>query len=167
MAEYGIPRSKHRGSTAGHIRALGGVMLLMMFGGMAFACSDDEPSEEVVAPAQVVEIDGSELPNLVLEPRAAERLAIEITETAEIEMETPDGDSETRLLVPYSAIIYDPDGRTWVYAALDQYTFAREEVAIDYVVDTIAVLAEGPEAGTKVVMVGAAELYGEETGVGK
>jgi hypothetical protein len=39
-------------------------------------------------------------------------------------------------------------------------------VTIDHVAQGTAYLDAGPEAGTKVVTVGAAELWGVETGVG-
>ena len=45
-------------------------------------------------------------------------------------------------------------------------TFVRHRVVIDKIDRGLAVLQDGPAVGTKVVTVGAAELYGAESGVG-
>jgi hypothetical protein len=43
--------------------------------------------------------------------------------------------------------------------------FIRHQISIDRVEGESAILSEGPDAGTKVVTVGAAELIGTEFGV--
>jgi hypothetical protein len=45
-------------------------------------------------------------------------------------------------------------------------TYAREPITVDFIEGDRAVLTAGPAAGTVIVTVGAAELYGTETGVG-
>jgi multidrug efflux pump subunit AcrA (membrane-fusion protein) len=77
------------------------------------------------------------------------------------------GNSVTHLVVPYSAVIYDLEGNTWVYINPEPLVFIRQAVTIDYIHDDMAVLLEGPPAGTMVATVGVAELYGADTGVGK
>lgn len=71
-------------------------------------------------------------------------------------------------VVPYAAIIYDVNGKTWVYAK-DPNTLAyvRVSVTIDYIDDEEAFLSDGPPVGTEVVTVGGSLLYGTETGVSK
>lgn len=76
-------------------------------------------------------------------------------------------DSKARKLVPYSAIIYDVKGDTWVYTNPEALVFVRAPVKIDYITGQTAYLTEGPAAGAKIVINGVAELYGAETGVGK
>ena len=73
----------------------------------------------------------------------------------------------SRKIVPYAAVIYDVNGQTWVYTNPEPLTFVRQSVTIDYIEDDLAFLTEGPDAGTEVVVVGGAELYGAETGVSK
>ena len=68
------------------------------------------------------------------------------------------------LTVPWSAVVFDVHGNTWVYAATDARTFARRRVSVRYTVGADAVLAAGPPAGTKVVVAGAQQLFGAETG---
>ncbi len=77
------------------------------------------------------------------------------------------GSGTQRKVVPYSAVLYDTDGKTWVYTNPEPLVFVRHLVSIDYIEGDLAVLLEGPPVGTQVVMVGVAELFGAETGVGK
>lgn len=79
---------------------------------------------------------------------------------------TLDSSGANRMAVPYGAVIYDLQGTTWVYTNPEPLTFVRERVAIDYIDGDTAVLAQDLPAGTKIVSVGAAELYGTEFGVG-
>jgi RND family efflux transporter MFP subunit len=75
--------------------------------------------------------------------------------------------SEQSLVVPRAAVLYDAMGGTWVYEARDNGTFVRQRVALADIVSDVAVLRQGPSAGTRVVTSGAAELFGTEFGVGK
>jgi acyl-coenzyme A thioesterase PaaI-like protein len=67
-----------------------------------------------------------------------------------------------RLGVPYAALLYDPQGRTWVYTNTGGLTFQRVEVDVARVDGDRVLLSDGPPAGTRVVTVGAAEVYGTE-----
>jgi hypothetical protein len=69
--------------------------------------------------------------------------------------------------VPFDAVIYQADGSTWVYANTDGLVFLRTPIEIDHIDGDVALLASGPDAGTKVVTVGASELLGFESGIGK
>nr|MBA2355103.1 efflux RND transporter periplasmic adaptor subunit [Acidobacteriota bacterium] len=71
------------------------------------------------------------------------------------------------LVVPRSAVLHDAQGGSWVYEARDGHVFVRRRVSVVDLVDDDAVLEQGPSAGTRVVTVGAAELFGTEFGVGK
>ena len=72
------------------------------------------------------------------------------------------GDEE---VVPYAALVYDAEGRTWVYGRTGSLTFVRRRVDVDRIQGTRAFLSRGPAAGTRVVTVGAAEVYGTELDV--
>ncbi len=69
--------------------------------------------------------------------------------------------------VPYAALIYGLHGETWVYTRPEPLVFIRHPVTVDYIDGDQAILSEGPPAGTEVVTVAGAELYGAETGVSK
>jgi hypothetical protein len=70
-------------------------------------------------------------------------------------------------IVPYAAVLYDVHGNTWAYTNPKPLTFVRHAIHIDYIEGDLAVLSDGPPSGTEVVIVGAAELFGAETGIGK
>ena len=71
------------------------------------------------------------------------------------------------LTVPWSAVIYDLFGGTWVYERTAERTYVRRRVEVRYVRDGVAVLASGPAADALVVTAGPAELFGTEVGFSK
>ncbi len=72
------------------------------------------------------------------------------------------------LVVPWSAVVHDIHGGTWVYEQLadQERSFRRRRVEVQYVDGTKAVLASGPPVGTPVATGGAIELLGTEFGFG-
>jgi hypothetical protein len=54
-----------------------------------------------------------------------------------------------------------------VYEQTAERTYVRRRVAVRHVVEATAVLASGPPPGSAVVVAGAAELFGTETGFTK
>jgi len=77
---------------------------------------------------------------------------------------TPSG--SRRKVVPYAAVLYDAHGDTWVYTNPEPLVFVRHRIMVDYINGDQAVLSEGPPAGTVVVTVGGAELFGAEFEIG-
>ena len=65
--------------------------------------------------------------------------------------------------IPYAAVLYDTEGKTWTYTNPDPLTFFRSPITIDHMEGDVAVLKVGPTAGTAVVTVGAVELFGAES----
>jgi hypothetical protein len=112
-------------------------------------------------PARVEHIEGTELSLVILSSRAAERLGIL---TVAVRDEQVDG--MPRKIIPYAAVLYDAHGDAWTYTSPEPLRFVRYPISIDYIEGDMAVLTDGPPAGTAVVSVGAAELYGTEYGVG-
>jgi membrane fusion protein, heavy metal efflux system len=76
-------------------------------------------------------------------------------------------DSEESLVVPWSAVLHDAVGGTWVYENIAPQQFARRRIEVRRVVNSLAVIGRGPAPGAKVVTAGAAELFGTEFGAGK
>jgi len=72
----------------------------------------------------------------------------------------------TAVTLPTSAIVWDTQGGTWVYATTAPLTYTRRRVALDRVEGDVAVLARGVDDGDRIVTVGAAELFGVEFGAG-
>lgn len=77
------------------------------------------------------------------------------------------GSGADKLVVPYSSVLYDLEGNTWVYTVPQALTYERRPITVEYIEGEDAVLMDGPPAGTTIVSVGVAELYGTEFGVGK
>lgn len=75
--------------------------------------------------------------------------------------------AQESLMVSQSAIVRDVQGGAWVYQSIAPHQYVRRRVEVRYVDGSHAVLARGPAAGTKVVVTGAAELFGTEFGGGK
>ncbi|MEZ5356279.1 MAG: HlyD family efflux transporter periplasmic adaptor subunit [Bryobacteraceae bacterium] len=68
---------------------------------------------------------------------------------------------------PFSAIVYDIHGGTWVYEKAAAQRYVRRRVQIDHTAGSLACLVSGPPNGAEVVTEGAAELWGVEFGAGK
>lgn len=68
------------------------------------------------------------------------------------------------LTMPWSAVVFDVYGGSWVYAQQSTNVYERKRVFLDHVVGQQAVISEGPLEGSKVVVNGALELFGVETG---
>ena len=133
------------------------IVCVVAAAGPLAACSAGSVQAPAEEPAAVEEIPGSELSRITLSAKAVERLGIE-TETV--------GGDGSHLTLPYAAILYDSEGKTWAYATPDENVFVRHEIVVDRVDGDVVFVAEGPPAGTEVVTTGAAELFGTETGVG-
>jgi len=65
-------------------------------------------------------------------------------------------------VVPYAALLYDPEGNTYVYTSPRPLVYLRAEVRVARVDGDRVLLSEGPRVGTEIVTVGAAEVYGTE-----
>jgi hypothetical protein len=113
-------------------------------------------------PAKVEQVEGSgDASRVTLTPKAVERLGIRTTPMGETTVA-----GKKRKVVPYGAVLYDPEGKTSVYVSPAPNTYVRQPITVDFIQGDRAVLVAGPAAGTAIVTVGAAELYGTETGVG-
>lgn len=128
------------------------------------ACAETSDSaEDAREPATLEPVEGTDLQRVILTAQAAERLDVQTTEVRE---ETLAGNTLPRTVIPYAAVIYDPEGQTWTYTNPEPLTYVRHRIRVDRIEDDVAVLFEGPPLGTAVVTVGVAELFGTEFEVG-
>jgi hypothetical protein len=109
-------------------------------------------------PARVEATPGTTLKKVTLTPKAAERLGVRIDEVRV--------DLLGRRIVPYSSVLYDLTGGTWVYVHVDPMTFVREAVKIDTIKGENVYLKEGPAPGSKLLATGVPQVFGTEVGVG-
>jgi hypothetical protein len=65
-------------------------------------------------------------------------------------------------LIPYEALIYNDEAKTYVYTSPKPLEFVRAAVKVDRIEGERVILDAGPRAGTKIVTVGASEVYGTE-----
>jgi hypothetical protein len=138
------------------------VAVLFLVCAAAAACSQPAAVAPSKAPAVTVEkIEGSELERLTLSTKAAQRLGVQATA-----VRTARGSDASRTIIPYAAVIYDSKGGTWAYQNVEGLVFVRQPITIEAVSEGEAILSAGPPPDAMVVTVGAAELYGVETGVG-
>jgi hypothetical protein len=122
-------------------------------------CGDSSAEAEKVPPAVLESVPEGEIGRITLTDLAAQRL--------DIQTATVEEGSASALQVPFAAVIYQPDGSTWVYSNPEGKVYVREPIEIDRIDGDIAHLTSGPDPGTPVVVVGASELWGFEFGVGK
>jgi hypothetical protein len=126
------------------------------------ACGGEEEAAAADEPAKVEPVEGSnDLFQVTLTAEAAKRIDLQ---TAVVQTEGEGADERT--IVPYSAIVYETNGETWVYTSPEDLSFVREQIVVEEIEGDRAVLSEGPAAGTEVVTVGVAELFGAEHGIG-
>jgi len=137
---------------------------LLLFAFTIGACYQAESTYVKIEPAKVEHIENSDFSRVELTERAVERIGIK---TVQVATETAKGNNQTeQAVVPYSSILYDASGDSWVYTNPNPRNYIREQVKIDYINGDKAFLAEGPASGTVVVSQGAVELLGTEFHVG-
>lgn len=120
-------------------------------------CRDQTTEEEVgYEPATVEEIEGSDLPRVVMKEAAARRIELETSPAVE---------AGGQVAVPESAIWVDVNGEEWVYTNPEPLVFVRAPVVVDRYEGGRAYLSKGLAAGTEVATVGVAELIGSEFGI--
>lgn len=127
-----------------------------------FAGAETQPAEPVAAPfsanPESVTVDlFYQLPNTDLSYRPGQKVSVTLSLKG----------TEVNLVVPYSSILYDMYGSSWVYQNTEPQVYVRQRVELHYVLEGLAVLSRGPAVGSKIVSAGAAELFGTEFGVGK
>jgi hypothetical protein len=129
--------------------------------GFAACAKHEAKSGHAEHPAEVEKIEGSELSRVTLSEKAIDRIDLQ---TALVREQAVEGGMLK--IVPYSSLLYDNQGRTWIYTSPQPRTFVRAQVQVDRIEGDEVWLREGPAAGVAVASVGVAQLYGEETGVG-
>ena len=113
--------------------------------------------EEESGPAKVEHLQGAEPTRVTLTEEAAKRLDIKTDAVRDMAI-----DGIQRKVIPYAAVLYDTQGNTWTYLNPEPLVFVRHRIVVDHIDGELAILSEGPPAGSAVVTAGAQELYGSE-----
>lgn len=132
--------------------------VLLVIGAPALAgCTEVESATvDGYQPAEIVHEAGSDVQRVRFTGEGARRTGLELAPLTRRGSDT---------VAPYAALMYDPDGGTFVYTQPEPLTFERAEVQVKRVDGGQVFLSAGPPPGTPVVTVGAAEVYGTETGI--
>lgn len=139
------------------MRAKGFIVgLVIAAAGFAVGCGSSGSKEEVgdAQPAKVTPIKGTDLSRVTLSADAAKRLGIA---TATVAAKGSD-----RKVIPYDAVIYAADGKTFTYTSPKPLNYVRAPITVTDIRGDKAYLSAGPPAGTAVVTVGSQELFGTE-----
>jgi hypothetical protein len=128
--------------------------LALVIAGLALAGCQEVPSNLVKSqPYSLEPVKGTDLNRVKLSDEVARRIDLQ---TAELRS------SGTSKRIPYEALIYNPEGKVFVYTKPKAETYMRAPVTVARVAGNQVVLSSGPPAGTLIVTVGAAELLATE-----
>lgn len=95
--------------------------------------------------------------SVVLTPLGAQRIGIQTA---------PSVAAKKLVMVPFQALLYEPDGSTVVYTQTGTDTYTRQFITVAAINGSQVLVSSGLPAGTQVVTVGAEELLGVQNGVG-
>ena len=134
--------------------------------GLSFAGCAAPPAPTAaigVEPVKLEAVGDAGVKTLTLTDKAVERLGVTtVAVGANAGDPTADGN---RLVIPYSALLYLPDGTTIAYTNPEGHSYVRETVVVESIEGDLAVLTSGPKVGTAVVTTGGTELWGAEFGI--
>jgi hypothetical protein len=145
-----------------HTAAACAALVLVAAGVSLSACGGASTGYDVETashhePAKLEPIKGTDIQRVIFTAEGAKRVGLQTV---------PIRQNGEEKIMPYSAVIYDPEGNSYAYTVPEPLTFVRQEIEIDRVDGDSAMLSAGPPAGTKVVTVGVAEVYGSEFEIG-
>ena len=123
------------------------------------ACGGSSTSAEP-DPVRVEAVEGSDVLQITLTPETARRIALR---TGSVMVASSD---PSLTEIPYSAVLYSPNGKTWAYVSVRPLTFVRQPIVVDHIDGDVAFLSHGPPVGTRIATVGVVELFGTETDAG-
>ncbi|MGH2745166.1 MAG: hypothetical protein ACRDLY_15460 [Thermoleophilaceae bacterium] len=134
-------------------RLLASGLVVLAAGLTVSACAEVESNLRETYPYEVNPIEGSDVQRVSMADETAALLPVE---TAAV------GRTGKRTVVPHEALIYNPDGDSFVYTKPKAETYVRAPVKVVRVEGDEAVLSDGPPAATTIVTTGAAELLATE-----
>jgi hypothetical protein len=153
--------------------AVVGVLLALLL-----AACGSSVNTKVTPGARLVTTPGSSASKIVLSAAGAQRIGLQTAtaravSAAKAKARSPHQKGRPAshqtagptVIIPASAVIYDPSGKTYAFVSLGRLTFTEVPVTVMDIDGNSAYLRSGPHAGARVVSVGAEELYGVQTGV--
>ena len=151
------------------------IMIMIVAPLLLTACQKQHDAHQVEHPATITKIEGSDLSRVALTDKAIERLGIKTTSIQEADvssmqttatdlvaaqtastattMVVATGVTNSRKVIPYAALLYDPYGKTWVYTSPEPGVFVRQQINVDFIEGDQVFLTEGPSIDSLVVEV--------------
>jgi len=121
------------------------------------ACGGSANEEAGPDPATIEHVKGTDVTRVKLTANAARLLGVR---TVRVRTEGVRGHT----VIPYDAVLYDPNGRTWAYTSPKPLVYQRADIHVERTNGASAILTRGPPAGVRVVTAGATEIWGVEYG---
>jgi hypothetical protein len=121
---------------------------------LALAGCQEVPSNLVESKPFQLEPVGKDLNRVTIDDKVAERIDLKTVQVR--------ARGEGRKVVPHMALIYNPNGKVFVYTKPEPRTYLRAPVKVERAYGNQVVLSQGPPVGTTIVTVGAAELLATE-----
>jgi hypothetical protein len=134
------------------------IAIALAFAALPLNGCQEGTAKTPASPPASVQKQESGISRIMLTARAAERLGIEFAEVTK---------TGRYLEAPYNTLLYDASGNEWVFISPQPNVFTRTPVKVELIEGEKMYYSQGPEAGTKLVTSGVAQLYGIEFGVGK
>jgi len=120
-------------------------------------CGQAASSSGQVPPARMEHAGPGDALSVVLTPIGARRIGIKTAPAV------ADG---KLVVIPYGALLYEPDGQTAVYIKVTGLIYTRRFVTVDTIDGNDVMLTGGLQPGIVVVTQGGEELLGVQNGVG-
>ena len=139
-----LPRSSRR---------LGAGIALVAAALLVAGCQEVPSNLVKSQPYELEPIPGSDIQKVRLADRIAENIGLQTAEVTVL---------GAKKLVPHAALIYNPEGKVFVYTKPEPQVYVRAPVTVAAISGDRVVLSDGPPSGTVVVTTGAAELLATE-----
>ena len=107
---------------------------LVVLGLVLSACGGSSGSEAPAEPAKVTKLAGGG-DRITLTPAAAKRIDVRTVKASS---------NGGNTVIPYAAVLYDPDGATWTYTSPKPLVFQRADITVDRIEGERVILAKGP-----------------------
>ncbi|MEA2132005.1 MAG: hypothetical protein QOJ85_4896 [Solirubrobacteraceae bacterium] len=139
-------------------RSSSSLALALAAGALALGgCTQVEESVSTYSPTSVKPIKGQDdIQQVTFTAQAAQRAGLQSATV---------GSSGRLTSIPYAALIYNEEGKTYTYVSRTPLVYVRTRIGVDHIANGRVVLRHGPPVGTRVVTTGAAEVYSAEFGV--
>jgi hypothetical protein len=134
-----------------------GVFMALASAGVTACATASSGAAPLVPQARMEHVGNGQSLSVVLTPLGARRIGIE---TAKAVAQGP------LVVIPYRALLYEPDGQTAVYVKVTALVYTRRYVTVSTINGSNVMLTGGLQSGTEVVTQGGEELLGVQNGVG-